>query len=401
MAWEYSEKTKQIFMDAVHGKPGTHMGEIEQPDGIGEHGSIACGDALRFTFRARRHPTDPLQDVITEARYLTFGCTSAIASSEALCTLIEQGSFTPIGALKVTNRDIVAYLGGLPDQKIHCSVMGAEALEAAVFNWAQKRGVDLSALGVDMHAEEKEEGRLVCQCFGLTEPYLKRKIRELGLKTIPEITGAIKAGGACMSCHHKPGGLQDLLNEVWGAPAPHAQGPPHAPGRRASGGRRIARPLSPYQFNKQVEKALDEYVRPMLAKDGGDVEIVDIKDTVVYCRLVGRVRGVRRCRDDAEADGRAHPEGDGGRPDPDHRRLRGHAMRTVYLDNNATTAVAPEVREAMVAYFTAEYFNPSSAYDRASPAAQAIKRGARDPGRVSWGASIPPRSSSRPAPPRA
>src|SRR5512136_1021421 len=105
MAWEYSEKTKEIFMDAVHGKPGTHMGEIEHPDGIGEHGSIACGDALRFTFRVRRHPTDPLQDVITEARYLTFGCTSAIASSEALCTLIEAGNYTPIGALKISNRD--------------------------------------------------------------------------------------------------------------------------------------------------------------------------------------------------------------------------------------------------------------------------------------------------------
>jgi NifU-like protein len=290
MAWEYSEKTKEIFMDAVHGKPGTHMGEIEHPDGIGEHGSIACGDALRFTFRARRHPTDPLQDVITEARYLTFGCTSAIASSEALCTLIEQGDYTPIGALKITNRDIVTYLGGLPDQKIHCSVMGAEALEAAVFNWAQKRGVDLSALGIDMHAEEKEEGRLVCQCFGLTEPYIKRKIRELGLKTIAEITGAIKAGGACMSCHHKPGGLQDLLTEVWGPqpltlkilPTPPAPREPVAANRAN---------LSPYQFSKQVEKALDQYVRPMLRRDGGDVELVDIKDTVVYCRLVGACAG--------------------------------------------------------------------------------------------------------------
>jgi len=290
MAWEYSERTKEIFMDAVHGKPGTHMGEIEHPDGIGEHGSIACGDALRFTFRTRRHPTDPLQDVITEARYLTFGCTSAIASSEALCTLILQGGYTPIGALKISNRDIVAYLGGLPDQKIHCSVMGAEALEAAVFNWAQKRGVDLSALGIDMHTDEKEEGRLVCQCFGLTEPYLKRKIRELSLKTIPEITGAIKAGGACMSCHHKPGGLQDLLNEVWGARPLTLKILPSLPEPRE----RIAAdrpPLSPYQFNKQVEKTLDQYVRPMLARDGGDVEIVDIKDTVVYCRLVGACAG--------------------------------------------------------------------------------------------------------------
>ncbi len=290
MAWEYSEKTKEIFMDAVHGKPGTHMGEIENPDGIGEHGSIACGDALRFTFRVRRHPSDPTGDVITEARYLTFGCTSAIASSEALCTLIEQGGYTPTGALKITNRDIVAYLGGLPDQKIHCSVMGAEALEAAVFNWAQKRGVDLAALGIDMHAEEKEEGRIVCQCFGLTEPYLKRKIRELGLKTIAEITGAVKAGGACMSCHHKPGGLQDLLAEVWGPqpltlkvlPTPPEPREPVAADRG---------PLSPYQFSKKIEKALDQYVRPMLRRDGGDVELVDIKDSVVYCRLVGACAG--------------------------------------------------------------------------------------------------------------
>ena len=216
MAWEYSEKTKQLFMDAVHGKPGTHLGEIENPDGFGEHGSIACGDALRFTFRVRRHPTDPTQDVITEARYLTFGCTSAIAASEALCTLIEQGGFTPIEALKVQNKDIVEFLEGLPQQKIHCSVMGAEALESAVFNWAQKRGVDLEKLGIDIHADEQDEGRIVCNCFGLSEPYLRRKIEELNLRTIAEITNATKAGGACMSCHHAPGGLQDLLDDVWG-----------------------------------------------------------------------------------------------------------------------------------------------------------------------------------------
>src|SRR5512137_775653 len=107
MGWEYSEKTKQLFMDAVHGKPGTHMGEVENPDGMGEHGSIACGDAMRFTFHVDRHHTDPTLDVITEAKYLTFGCTSAIASSEALCAIIEQGHFTPIQALKIQNKDIV------------------------------------------------------------------------------------------------------------------------------------------------------------------------------------------------------------------------------------------------------------------------------------------------------
>ena len=313
MAWDYSEKTKQIFMDAVHGKPGTHLGEIDDPDGIGEHGSIACGDAMRFMFRVERDEEDPLKDVIVEAKYMTFGCTSAIAASEALCTMIEEGHYTPIESLKITNDRIVEFLGGLPEQKIHCSVMGAEALESAVFNWAHRRGVDLTELGIDIHADEQEEGRIVCKCFSLSEPYIRRKIKELGLRNIPQITAAIKAGGACMSCHHAPGGLQDMLDEIWaGTPEPAAAGsepllkilpqpseaallsstpvenaPMPAPSEKGPADEE----LSPYQFSKKVEKVIDKYVRPMLQKDGGDMEIVDIKDRLVYCQLQGRCRG--------------------------------------------------------------------------------------------------------------
>ncbi len=279
MAWDYSEKTKRIFMNAVSGKEGTHLGEIENPDGFGEHGSIACGDAMRFTFRVKKHPTDPTKDIITEAKYLTFGCTSAIASSEALCAIIENGKYTPIEALKITNKDIINYLEGLPEQKIHCSVMGAEALEAAVFNWAVKRGVNLKTLGIDLHNGENEEGRIVCKCFSLSEPYIKRKIKELGLKTISDITNAIKAGGACGSCHNAPGGLQDLLDECWGK------------NKLDTSETRNQEELSPYQFNKAIEKTIDEYIRPLLKRDGGDIEIIDIKDKLVYCRLKGSCRG--------------------------------------------------------------------------------------------------------------
>lgn len=296
MAWEYSEKTKQLFMDAVHGKPGTHLGEVEDPDGLGEHGSIACGDAMRFTFRVRRHPEDPTKDVITAARYLTFGCTSAIAASEALCTIIEQGEYTPIQALKISNQDIVEYLEGLPEQKIHCSVMGEEALESAVFNWAQRRGVDLAELGIDIHTDEQTEGRIVCKCFSLSEPYLRRKITELNLRTIAEVTNAVKAGGACMSCHHTPGGLQDLLDEVWGQDPSSLRVLPRAamPAQSACSEAvpaPAAAAMSPYQFSKKVEKAFDEYIRPLLIRDGGDVEIIDIKDNLIYCRLRGQCAG--------------------------------------------------------------------------------------------------------------
>jgi NifU-like protein len=169
--------------------------------------------------------------------------------------------------------------------------MAAEALEAAVFNWAQKRGVYLAQLGVDLHAGEEQEGRIVCKCFSLTEPYIRRKIRELKLHTIAEITGAIKAGGACMSCHHVPGGLQDLLDQTWG----RTPGGAKVLTQITPLGARVAQddkpPLSPYQFSKQVEKTVDQYVRPLLQQDGGDVEILDIKDTLVYCRLTGSCQG--------------------------------------------------------------------------------------------------------------
>ena len=176
--------------------------------------------------------------------------------------------------------------------------MGAEALTAAVFNWAQKRGVNLKALGVDILPEETAEGRLVCKCFGLTEPYLKRKIRELGLRSIAELTAATKAGGACMTCHHQPGGLQDLLNEVWGTrptlPPPAARGVAVSPRGLVEDfdlsrvpPKRGSEPASPFQFMKKVEKTFDTYVRPMLQKDGGDVELVDIKDRTVYVRMAG------------------------------------------------------------------------------------------------------------------
>ena len=294
MAWEYSAKTKQLFMDAVSGKPGTHLGEIENPDGVGEHGSIACGDAMRFTFRVERDDTDPEKDRIVEAKYLTFGCTSAIASSEALCAILEERKITPIEALQVTNQDIVDYLDGLPSQKLHCSVMGAEALEAAVFNWAQQRGVSAEKLGIEPSVHDEDEGRIVCQCFNVTEPYLKRKIAELNLRSIPEITGAIKAGGACMTCHHAPGGLEDILDEVHGQEDRVPAGglvaiAPMKPAQETS--KPADRELSPYQYAKKIESVVDKYLRPMLQSDGGDMEIVDIKEHLVYVQLQGACHG--------------------------------------------------------------------------------------------------------------
>ena len=274
MAWQYSDKTKILFMNAVNGNENSHFGEIADADGVGEHGSIACGDAMKFFFKVRR-AENPVDDVIIAAKYSTFGCTSAIASSEALCEIIEKGEYTPIEALKIRNEDIVKFLEGLPSQKIHCSVMGAEALEAAVADWAQKRGVDLEALGVHLESKEDEGSRLVCTCFNVTESELKRRIVELNLHTIDDVIGAIKAGGAWGACQHAPGGIQDLLDAQWGV----------QDDTTLDNVQKMK--LSPYQLSKRIEAVLEEDIRPMLAADGGDVEIIDIKENLIYVDLTG------------------------------------------------------------------------------------------------------------------
>ncbi|MFA5625568.1 MAG: iron-sulfur cluster assembly scaffold protein [Bradymonadales bacterium] len=279
MAWQYSDKTKLLFINAVNGDESSHFGELVDADGVGEHGSIACGDAMKFYFRVQR-ADNPLEDRIVEAKYSTFGCTSAIASSEALCEIIVQGNYTPIEALKIRNVDIVRFLEGLPSQKVHCSVMGAEALQAAVLDWSRRRGVDLKALGVQIGAKADEESRVVCKCFNVTENEVKRGITELNLRSIEDITNALKAGGACGSCHFAPGGLQDLLDEHWGA-AENADESDASSDSPVIG-------LSPFQLAKKIEGVIDAEIRPMLQSDEGDMEIVDIKEHLVYIKLLGK-----------------------------------------------------------------------------------------------------------------
>jgi NifU-like protein len=258
MGWDYTDKVKQHFFEP------RNVGRVEDPDGVGEVGSIACGDALTLTLKVDRET-----DTILDARFQTFGCGSAIASSSILTELVKGKRLDD--ALKITNQDIAAALGGLPPEKMHCSVMGREALEAAV---ADYRGVRPAA----GEHEDEGEGRIVCYCFGITEGKIRKVIRENNLRTVEDVTNYTKAGGGCGSCL---GEIESILDETIGQEPAAAVAPP------------VQRKLTNLQRIALIQELLDQEVRPVLQKDSGDLEVVDINGTHVQIRMVGHCSGCK------------------------------------------------------------------------------------------------------------
>jgi len=245
--WDYTEKVKDHFLNP------RNVGEIEDPDGVGEVGSLACGDALRLTFKLddSKH--------IKDVKFKTFGCASAIASSSALTEMIKGKTLEE--ALKVTNRDIAGYLGGLPEEKMHCSVMGREALEAAIANC---RGQKVT----------KEDFEVVCKCFGVTDKEIERAIRENDLETVEEVTYYTKAGGGCGQCHPK---IESIIEKV--RKEMEKEGPPVKPEKRK---------LTNIQKIKLIEETLGREIIPALKADGGDLDLIDVEGSKVFVALRGK-----------------------------------------------------------------------------------------------------------------
>lgn len=260
--WEYSEKVKEHFFSPKN------AGKAKDANAIGEVGSISCGDALRLSLKV-----DPESEVILDAGFETFGCGSAIASSSALTEIIK--GMTLDEALKVSNQDIADFLDGLPPEKMHCSVMGREALEAAV---ADYRGEEWK--------DDHEEGALICKCFAVDAVMIEDTIRANNLKTVEDVTNYTKAGGGCSSCHE---GIEEILMKVLeeqgetfdpSAPAPAAP-KEEAPKVAAKAGG-----MTTLQRMKKIE-AVIESLRPQLQMDNGDVELVEIDGNTVYVNMVG------------------------------------------------------------------------------------------------------------------
>jgi NifU-like protein len=263
--WNYSEKTKKYFFDPVN------AGSIDDANGVGEVGSISCGDALKLFLKI-----DPGTEIISDAKFQTFGCGSAIASSSALTEMIIGKSVSD--ALTITNQDIADFLDGLPPEKMHCSVMGAEALRAAIANFR----------GETWEEDDHEEGALICKCFGIDAGMIERAVRVNKLATLEEVTNYTKAGGACKTCHES---IEAVLDEVLKAmvaegvidtkPAPSCPVAPSAP---------VHKPMTNLQKIQLITAAIED-IRPALQRDGGDIELVDVDGDTVMVNLHGSCVG--------------------------------------------------------------------------------------------------------------
>ncbi len=242
--WEYTEKVKEYFL---HPK---NIGEIENADAVGEVGSIICGDALKLFLKI-----DKETGKIIDAKFQTFGCASAIASSSALTELI-KGKTTE-EALWVSNQDIAGYLGGLPREKMHCSVMGREALEAAIANYRGEK------------PPEVEEGKLVCECFGVTDKKIRRAIIENNLRTAEDVTNFTKAGGGCGKCISE---IEKIVQDM----------------RDEKAIKKTVKPkekLTNIQKIAMIQEVIEKEIKPLLQSHGGDVELIDVDGNKVTVSL--------------------------------------------------------------------------------------------------------------------
>jgi NifU-like protein len=260
--WDYTEKVLDLFYNPKNQGAIADDNETGVAVVFGEVGSIACGDALRLHLKIEIEA-----DKILDARFQTFGCTSAIASSSALTEIIK--GITLDEALNISNRDIAEYLGGLPEEKMHCSVMGQEALEAAIYKYR----------GIEVEEHEDDDGRLVCSCFGVSENRIRRVVIENNLTTVEQVTSYVKAGGGCSSCAAE---IEDLITAV--------QQEKEATAARVAAEISVAqaqnRPLTNVQKISLIQAVLQE-VRPVLLADGGDVELYDVEGDVVKVTLIG------------------------------------------------------------------------------------------------------------------
>lgn len=286
--WDAYSKKVQQRMDNP-----THLGVITQEEAdkkglklvIADYGAEACGDAVRLYWLIDGN------DVIVDAKFKSFGCGTAIASSDMMVELCLNKKVQD--AVKITNIDVESALRddpntpAVPGQKMHCSVMAYDVIKKAAGMYLGK------------NPEDFEDEIIVCECARVSLGTIKDVIKLNDLKTVEEITNYTKAGAFCKSCV-KTGGheareyylvdiLKDARTEI------ESEQLRENAAKIDLGNLKFVE-MTTVQKIKAIDKVIDENIRPMLIMDGGNMEIIDIKDTNddfvdVYIRYLGACNG--------------------------------------------------------------------------------------------------------------
>jgi len=256
-----------------------HQGEITEEDAaklnakliVADFGAESCGDAVRLYWAVYED-----NNVIVDSKFKSFGCGTAIASSDVMAELCIGKTVDQ--AVKITNIDVEKALRDSPDvpavppQKMHCSVMAYDVIKKAA---AQYKNVDM---------ESFEEEIIVCECARVSLDTIREVIKINDLKTVEQITDYTKAGAFCKSCI-KPGGheekeyyLVDILRDVRAEMDAEA-----APVDFSS--------LTLVQKIGAIQKVIDTDIAPALAQDGGGMELIDLDGNTVKVRLMGACSG--------------------------------------------------------------------------------------------------------------
>ena len=283
---EYSQKVTDLMNNPQN------MGDIKQEEAdamgakliIADFGAESCGDAVRLYWAV-----DPKTDKILSSKFKSFGCGTAIASSDVMAELCKDKTVEE--AVKITNIDVEFAMRDNPDtpsvppQKMHCSVMAYDVIKKAAAQY----------LNVDMESFEEEV--IVCECARVSLSTLQEVIKLNNLTTIEQIADYTKAGAFCKSCI-KPGGhedkdvyLVDLLEEAEKEKLANSA----TLGSDTSTALGDFATMTIVQRIKAVDKVIDRNIRQMLIADGGDMEILDIKENGenidIYIRYLGACSG--------------------------------------------------------------------------------------------------------------
>ena len=222
--WEYSEKVKEHF------KNPRNVGSIENADAIGEAGALSCGE--------------------------TFGCGSAVAASSILTEMIIGKPLDEVR--KITNKQIAQALDGLPPEKMHCSVMGREALEDALKNYM---GEDWEEIEIN----PEKESPIICHCFGVSEKEIIDAIINNGAKTFDDVSKITSAGLACGRCREN---IENLIKKY--------------------SKNENKEKLNPVQKIIKINNIIETVISPELKKDFGDIELVNVDGNSVYVKVKGQ-----------------------------------------------------------------------------------------------------------------